>query len=81
MLPKDGAIRASLAHSLGGLVPLQILSTTNISATPQGEDGDIIETGQFRVATPSVTVTTLHTSHGTYTVVSTVTPVTREASR
>ena len=81
MLPKDGAIRASLAHSPGGLVPHQIPSIPNISPTPQGEDGDIIETGQFRVATPSVPVTRPHTSHGTYTVVSTVTPVTREASR
>ena len=80
-LPKDGAIRASLAHSPGGLVPPQIPSTTSISATFQGEDGDIIETGRLRVATPSVPVTTQDTSHGTYTVVSTATPVTREASR
>ena len=33
------------------------------------------------MATPSVPVSTPDTSHGTYTVVSTVTPVTREASR
>ena len=43
-LPKDGAIRASPAHSPGRLVPPQIPSTS-ISATFQGKDGDIIETG------------------------------------
>ena len=54
---------------------------TNISATPQGKDGGIIVTGQLRVATPPVPVSTLDTSHGTYTVISTIMPVTREASR
>ena len=32
-LPRDGAIRASPAHSLGRLVPPQIQTTTSISAT------------------------------------------------
>ena len=68
-LPKDGAIRASPAHSPGRLVPPQRPSTTCISATFQGEDGDIIETGQPRVTAPSVST------------VSTVTPVTKDASR
>ena len=59
-LPKDEAIRASPAHSLGRLVLPQRPSTTRISATFQGEDGDIVETGQpGDTALPVSTVSTV----------------------